>query len=131
MNQEEAFARAFIVRAKQERYLQLLANPRRRPKFLNVLYHQLALDTVPTKITRIASRDHFPEPVGTQLKQKGAGPACYLISPEQDLDQREMPLGEALETLIREDCVAIASCLAGKLAYYKAELEGHLLESQM
>lgn len=130
MEQEEAFVRAFIVRAKQERYLQMLANPKRRRKFLHVLYHQLAFKAIPAKTTAIASHDHFPEPVEKKLKQKGAGPTCYLISPEEELDQREMPLREALETLRREDCVGVACCLAGKLAYYKAEMEGYILASQ-
>ena len=76
MDREEALVRAFIVPRKQDRYLQLLANPKRRGKFLSVMYHQLAFDVVPAKLTRIASCDHFPEPVERQLTQKGAGPTC-------------------------------------------------------
>jgi len=125
-DQEEAFIRAFIVPEKRERYLSILANPRRRAKVLNELYH--GLDTVAARQTRIANRDHHPEPVEKLLRQKGARPICYLISPERDLDQQEMPLREVLDRLINQDGVAIACCVSGRLAYYKAELAGYFLE---
>ncbi len=41
-----------------------------------------------------------------------------------------MPLREALETLIYQDGTAIACCLEGRLAYYKAELKQYILEHQ-
>ena len=125
-NQEEAFVRAFIVPEKRERYLSILANPRHRVKVLKELYH--GLGTISARITRIANRDHYPEPVEKLLRQKGAGSVCYLISPERDLDQQEMPLREMLDKLILQDGVAIACCIPGRLAYYKAELAGYILE---
>lgn len=126
--QEEAFVRAFIVPDKQDRYLQLLASPSRRKKILGVLYH--SLDTISQRATRIENRDHTSERVEQLLRRKGAGPACYLISPETELDQQEMPLREALETLIDQDGTAIVCCLEGRLAYYKAELRQCILECQ-
>lgn len=119
--QEEAFVRAFIVPDKKERYSLLLANPKRRRKLLGALYH--SLDAIPARMTPIANRDHSPAAIETLLKHKGAGPTCYLISPEKDLDQQEMPLREAIDRLILPDSVAIACCLPGRLAYYKYPLE--------
>ena len=124
--QEEAFVHAFIVPGKRGRYLQLLASPSRRKKILGALYH--SLDVIPERTTRIENRDHTSERVEQLLRRKGAGPTCYLISPETELDQQEMPLREALETLIDQDGTAIACCLEGRLAYYKAELSQYLLE---
>ncbi len=124
--QEEAFVRAFIVPEKQERYLLFLANPKRRWKILRTFYHTLSV--VESRATRITGREQFPEPLEAMLKRKGAGPACYLISPVSDLDQREMPLREALDTLIMEDRTAVACCLPGRLACYKAEQGVYLLE---
>jgi hypothetical protein len=126
VDRESAFVRAFIVPAKRDRYLQLLANPRRRARILADLYH--VLPVIPERTTKIASRLHFPGPVAHLLARKGAGETCYLISPERDLDQREMGLQEAIETLIMEDCVAIACCIPGRLAYYNAERGGAILE---
>ncbi len=125
-NQEAAFVRAFIVPEKQERYLFFLANPKRRRKILGTLYHTLSV--VGSRTTRITGSEHFPEPLEAMLKRKGAGPTCYLISPNSSLDQREMPLREALDTLIMEDCTAVACCLPGRLACYKAEQGVYLLE---
>jgi len=125
-DQEEAFIRAFIVPEKRNRYLSILANPRRRAKVLNELYH--GLDTIASRITKIANRDHFPEPVQKLLRQKGAGSVCYLISPAPELDQQEMPLCEVLDRLIQQGGVATACCIPGRLAYYKAELAGYVLE---
>lgn len=127
-SQEEAFVRAFIVPDKRGRYLQLLASPSRRKKILGVLYH--SLDMIPERATRIDNCDHTSERVEQLLRRKGAGPTCYLISPERELDQQEMPLREALETLIDQDGTAIACCLEGRLAYYKAELSQCILEHQ-
>lgn len=114
---QEAFVRAFIVPGERDRYLQLLASPSRRQKILGVLYHNL--DVISERATRIENRDHTSERVEQLLRVKGAGPTCYLISPETELNQQEMPLREALETLIDQDGTAIACCLEGRLAYYK------------
>ena len=124
--QEEAFVRAFIVPGKRDRYLQLLASPNRRKKILGLLYH--SLDVIPERATPIENRDHTSERVEQLLRQKGAGATCYLISPERELDQQEMPLQEALDILITQDGMSVACCLEGRLAYYKAELSQYLLE---
>ena len=124
--QEEAFVHAFIVPDKQDRYLQMLASPRRRNKILGLLYHRL--DTIASRTHPIANRDHDSIKVEKLLRQKGAGLTCYLISPERELDQQEMSLQEAIEMLITQDGVAVACCIPGRLAYYKAELSQHVLE---
>jgi hypothetical protein len=124
--QEEAFVHAFIVLEKRDRYLQFLANPRRRGKILNELYHTLS--TIGPRTMGVKGAEHFPEPLEKLLRRKGAGSMCYLISPESELDQHEMSLREALDILILQDRVAIACCLPGRLAYYKAELAGYILE---
>lgn len=123
---EEIFVKTFIVADKRERYLTFLASEKKRRKFMARLYH--VLETVPSRTAHIASRDNFAEKVGRTLRQKGAGKMCYVISPEEEWDGQEMPLGEMLEEVLRLDSVAILCCLPGKLAYYKAESEAYLLE---
>lgn len=125
--EEEMFVRAFIVPDKRDRYLQMLAHPSKRKKILGLLYHNL--DAMTSRTTRIENRDHTPKAVERLLRQKGAGQLCYLISPEPELDQHEMPLAEALQTLIIHDSTAIACCLPGRLAYYKAETQQYILEN--
>ena len=125
-NQEAAFVKAFIVPDKRDRYLQILASPNKRSKILGLLYHNL--DTISARSTPIPNRDHDVDFIEKLLRRKGAGSMCYLISPERELDQQEMPLREAIDTLITQDSVAIACCLLGRLAYYKAELRQCILE---
>jgi hypothetical protein len=90
------------------------------------MYHHL--DSISTRMFPIANADHSAEAVERLLRQKGAGQTCYLISPERDIDQCEMPLREAIGKLISEDSVAVACCIPGRLAYYKAELAQYVLE---
>ena len=124
---EEAFVHAFIVPDKRDRYIQMLANSSKRKKILGLLYHHL--DIVASRTLRIENRDHSSAAVIKLLRQKGAGPTCYLISPEQELDQHEMSLDEALPILITHDSTAIACCIPSRLAYYKAETSQYILEN--
>jgi hypothetical protein len=125
-SQEETFVQTFIVPDKRERYLQMLANPSKRNKILGLLYHNL--DTIDTRAASVANRDHNVDFIDRLLRRKGAGATCYLISPERELDQQEMPLREAIDMLITQDSVAVACCIPGRLAYYKAELKQCILE---
>jgi len=125
-SQEEAFVHAFIMPDKRERYLQMLASPRRRSKILGLLYHHL--DTIAARSTAITNSDHNLDHVERLLRRKGAGEMCYLISPERELDQQEMSLREAIDMLITQDSVAVVCCISGRLAYYKAELRQCILE---
>jgi hypothetical protein len=42
---EQQFIKRFVVKAKQERYLGFVENPKRRGSFLGMLYHGQDLDT--------------------------------------------------------------------------------------
>ncbi len=117
------------MREKQQRYLMFFASPKRRHKAFETFYHSLKTKLEYT--TPIASRDNTPEAVEKLLKQKGARSMCYVISPSVKLDQREMPLREALERLISQDDVAVVSCIPGRLAYYKAGMEQYILEKPL
>jgi hypothetical protein len=125
--EEEIFVLAFIVPNKRDRYLQMLANPSKRKKILGLLHHNL--DTIASLTTRIENRDHTPKAVEKILRQKGARQTCYLISPEQELDRQEIPLQEAIEILVAHDSTAVACCVPGRLAYYKAETQQYILEN--
>lgn len=116
---EEAFIRAFIQPERQARYLELLAHPRQRRKILQRFYHNL--DVSPTLAAEIPGGEHTPEAVQRLLRGKGAGDTCYVLSPQRELDQRELPLSEALARLIQDDGVGVALCIPDRLAYYKAE----------
>ncbi len=57
----------------------------------------------------------------TELRQRGAPEACYVISTRSDLDGRTMPLAEALGEVHAMQMGTLISCIPGQLAYYEGE----------
>jgi hypothetical protein len=53
--------------------------------------------------------------------RKGAPDTCYVISEDDDLDGKEMPLAEALKTIIGRGIGTFLSCVPGRLAYFEDE----------
>ncbi len=123
---EDAFVSAFIVPEKRERYRSLLGSPKRRSTILRELYHRLAFR--PERATELKGAASFAEPLETLLRGKGAGDTCYVISPDEELDGREMPLREALDALVGGDGASVACCVVGRLAVWKGEGECWVLE---
>ena len=119
MGHEEAFVRSFIVKTKQDRYLQKLASPRHRRAFLSRLHHNLDYD----------SRFARQIPVGEQsvarilslLRELVAPSVCHAITANSDLDGKELLLAKALDTIVGTGNGAILSCIPGQLAYYESE----------
>jgi hypothetical protein len=109
---EDVTVRAFIKQEKQGRYLGLLANARRREKFLGCLNHCCDFD------------DRFAEslPSSTDLKTllvaRGASAECHLISDVKSLDGRSMAIGEAIDDVEFAGFGTILCCIAGRLACY-------------
>ena len=114
---EEALIRAFIVPAKQQRFLELLAKPRRRADALKALAHFSDLD----------ARYALSVPAGEQstasilelLRTRGAPADCYLLSESTEFDRRTMPLANALDAVVGMGWGTIVSCVPGQLGYYE------------
>lgn len=123
MGHEEAFAKAFLPSEKRARFIQFLAQPKRRPEMLSQLNRNLpylqALATV------VPSYQDFPEELEALLRGKGAGPTCHVIAAGLKADGRELPLREALNLICLNPFGAILSCLPGRLAYYRPQAPGH------
>lgn len=122
MNHEEAFAKAFIASEKRARFIQLLANPRRRKEMLARLNHNLPY--IHSLATEVEGRLDFPDELENLLKAKGAGPTCYVIADGLKIDGREIPLRDALNQVCMHEFGAILCCRPGSLAYYKPESPG-------
>lgn len=125
---EEAFAKAFLPSEKRARFIQLLAQPRRRQEMLSQLGRQLPY--LQACATVVPGEQDFPEPLEKLLLAKGADPTCYVMVEGLKADGRELPLHEALQQICMNRGGAILSCLPGRLAYYKPEspAPGILLE---
>ncbi len=128
MTHEEAFAKAFLPSEKRARFIQNLADPKKRPDMLAQLDSKLPC--LPRYATVLPGEQDFPGELEKLLKARGAGPTCYVIAHGLKADRRELPLREALDLVCMHELGAILSCLPGRLAYYKPEAPrpGILLE---
>ena len=117
--QEAAFVKAFIVKEKQERYLQLLNSPKRRREILDRFNHNLDFDPkyaaiVPKELRTLDKMAHL-------LRAHGAGEMCHVIADALDADGQDLPLREALAEVIAHDFGSVLCCIPGRLAFHKAE----------
>jgi hypothetical protein len=133
---EEGVIRAFVQRDKQERFLEFLANPKKRKKFTESLAHfrwfeQRFATPIPWKVDpklKLWERHvQGVENVYRLLKSKGAGVTCWVISEDPEVDGRELDLAVALEHVNGRQIGTILSCVPGKLAYFESEDETLLL----
>jgi hypothetical protein len=111
VNHEEELTEAFFVPTKRERYLEMIANPRKRKKFLLELSHFKALD--PRYCFAVPKVEHTAEQIAAFLTWKGATPSCWVMSDDSDLDGKEMPLLEALKKVVGYQMGTFLSCVQG------------------
>jgi hypothetical protein len=130
---EEAIIRAFVIRERQERFIYLLENPKRRQKFTRELGHFRWFDArfaapLPWKVDPALSlwgrHQQGIDNIWRLLKAKGAGQFCWVISGNAKLDGQELELKSALESRSEG---TILSCIPGRLAYFEGEDESLLL----
>ena len=119
MNHEEALIRAFIDPRRTERYLEIIANPKKRAKFRKDVAHFKALD--PAVMVAIPPSQRNPLAVASLLKAKGAGAKCWVISENSKLDGQEIDLEIALKETVGCQMGTIISCVPGKLGYFEDE----------
>lgn len=112
---EEATIRTFIDPHRRPRWLESLASAERRSIFLDRLNHCRDLDE------RYATPLPSNADVVAILKARGAPRNCYILSADDSLDGREMPLEEAMVESMRGGWGTILCCLPGRLAYYYDE----------
>ncbi|MBK9796338.1 MAG: hypothetical protein IPP58_07545 [Holophagaceae bacterium] len=128
MNHEEAFAKSFLPSEKRARFIQSLAQPRKRKELLSQLNRHLPY--LPAYATELPGEQDFPDALEKLLLGRGAGPTCHVLGEGLKADGRELPLREALLQVCLQRSGAILSCLPGRLAYYRPEAPapGILLE---
>jgi hypothetical protein len=119
MNHEELFVKTFIQADKQSRYLELLANPKRRNTFLHRFAHHL--DYIPSFAIKIPPARQTSEQIYELLKKRGASDACHIMSEYSEIDGKDISLNEALDQVVGMSLGTVISCIPGRLAYYEAE----------
>ncbi len=119
---EDALIRAFVRADRQTRLLDLLGSPKGRRKLRAALAHFRDLE--PRFARRVAPAQQRPPAIEALLRSKGAPEICHVIAEASDLDGREMPLAEALESIVGQGVGALVSCLPGRLGYFESEETG-------
>ena len=125
---EQALVLAFIKPQKQQRWLEFLANPKRRGDILKTLPHLRDLDE--RFAHRIPSAQQTTAGILDLLRSHGAPVECYLVSESSELDGRSLSLDEALGAVIGMGMGTLVSCIPGRLGYFEGESQGarYLLE---
>jgi len=116
---EQALVEAFVVPRKRERLLSLLSNPRRRRTILDSLYHFDDLDD--RFVEYLPPSQHSPEGIAEALRRYGAPDTAWVISTDDGLDGREMPLDEVLTRIVGCFEGTLLSCIPGKLGFFEGE----------
>jgi hypothetical protein len=123
---EESLVRAFILPQRRERYLEMIAKPKRRQVFAESLAHFKHLDM--RFAVRIPPNQQHANDIAKILKSKGAPATCCAFSEWSEIDGRVISLDEALKTIVGGGMGTFLSCIPGRLAYFEDEDERWILE---
>ena len=126
MQHELPLIAAFVKRNKRDRYREILSNPRLRHKFTGKLAHFADFD--PKYRLPIPSDKLFVDNIARELLKRHSPNMVFVISEDPRLDQRELPLVEALKEVVGRGMGAVLSCIPGHLAFVETEDERFILE---
>jgi hypothetical protein len=97
---EEAVVRAFVVKERRERFLDLLPNPKQRHKITESLAHPNPAWFDSRCVRSIPPAHRGAEAIAKLLHAKGAGKSCWVISEDSRFDGRELELDSVLRELV-------------------------------
>jgi len=124
---EADLVNTFVVRAKRERYISFLHTPRRRRDFLNTLYHFADFDA--TRTVRLKGRQDTAAAIIDELRRRGAGDECYVISVDADVDGTTGTLEGVIADVHARREGTLVGCLSGGLGYYEGEMNRLILDA--
>jgi hypothetical protein len=117
--EEELLIRAFLVPEKRERFVELLANPKRRAKATAALAHFRDLD--PRWVVPLPSDQQQAESIERALRGRGAGDHCHAVSQSSAIDGKRLVLATALQEVVGYGMGTLLSCVPGELAFFEGE----------
>ena len=126
MHHEHSLIAAFVKRSKRNRYREILSNPRLRHKFTHKLAHFTDFDT--KYRLPIRSEKLFVGNINVELKRRHSPNMVFAISEDPGIDQKELPLIEALERIVGRGMGTVLSCIPGRLAFVETEDERFILD---
>ena len=115
-----------MKRNKRDRYREMLSNRRLRHKFTDKLAHFADFD--PKYRLPIPSSKLHVNNILLELQKRHSPNIVFAISEDPALDQREIPLVEALKEIVGSGMGTVLSCIPGHLAFVETEGERFILE---
>ena len=92
---------------------------KRRRDVRALLDHSVRLH--PLSCKHLTGSEADARSVADTLRKLGAPPTCFVVSADSNLDGREMPLGDALNSIVAKGNGAFVSCIPGRLGFYEYE----------
>jgi hypothetical protein len=126
VDNEQALIAAFVKRNKRDRYREILSNARLRRKFTSQLAHFADFDAryrIP-----IPSNKLFVDNITVELRRRHCPNIVFAISEDPRLDQKQLPLDQALKDVVGSGMGTVLSCIPGRLAFVETEDERFILE---
>ena len=118
--------KAFVLKQKQDRYIEKLSSDKKRKKFVESLAHWNDFD--PRLVVKITPSSQHPPGIESILRAKGAPATCQVISENSRLDNKTVLLEFALKETVGYQMGTILCCIPGQLAYFENEEERLILE---
>jgi hypothetical protein len=118
MDHETLLIKNFVIKDRQERYLNLMATAKGRKKFRTYLAHFKDLES---KFCQPVHKLQHSSELIVLLRSAGSPDLCYVISENSEYDMKTLPLADAVQRLFNSGFAFFLSCLPGKLAYYEGE----------
>jgi len=115
---ERLLIETFVIKERQERYLNLLQTKKGRSKLRSYIAHFKDLNR---QFLHEAKNLQIPKDLEELLKSNGGTDTCYVISENSDYDGASMNLAKATDALFNSGIAYFLSSIPGKLAYYEGE----------
>lgn len=120
---EKIIVKSFFAKRIQNRVLFELSSTKKRKDALSRLCHTYRTTLKEEYMTAIEKPNSDPVEIVALLKKNGAGDTCYVISRNEEIDGKELPMLTALEKAVGYGMPTIIACIPNKLAYFEAEQE--------
>lgn len=108
----------FVVKDKQERYLNFISKEKTRKKFTKELYHFRDFNW--KLFQEIPGNENERDIILAKMRKHESIKTCYVISANNNLDGKSFFIAEALENIVGEEATIIIFGNAD-IVYYEAE----------
>jgi hypothetical protein len=119
---EEAFLNSFVLKSRRERASFELGSESRRGRFLNRLCHDFA-GVFDSRYVRPLAEPQDGVGLLKVLEKLGAGKTCHVISCNEAVDGKQVPLEDAVRAVMGYGLPSVIICAPESLAYFEAEQE--------